>query len=214
MRPGGRECHLGSQAASGSWVEGQGGAVGGGDGLHDRQPQAEARAVAGAVGAKPLERPQQPVNLSRRHDGPAVDHRQDGLTVPGFRCDVDVAMGHVVVQCVVHEVGGQPLGQPEITRRRRRGQRRVHIQIPQPGLRAPGAEDLAGYLGEVEGLPGAEARLPAGQGEECFDELFLLGASDEDPFMGCPEGPGGGVRVGQGDLAEDPLPGQRRAQLV
>ena len=63
MPPGGRERHLGSQAASGSWVEGQGGAVGGGDGLHDRQPQAEARAVAGAVGAKPLERPQEPVSL-------------------------------------------------------------------------------------------------------------------------------------------------------
>jgi hypothetical protein len=144
MRPGGRECYLGSQAASGSWVEGQGGVVGGGDGLHDRQPQAEARAVAGAAGVKPLERSQEPVNFRWRHDGPAVDHRQDGLSVPRLRCDVDVAVGRVVVQCVVHEVGGQPLGQPRITRRRRCGQRRVQIQIPQPGLRAPGAEDLAG----------------------------------------------------------------------
>ena len=63
MAPGGRECYLGPQAASGSWVDGQGGAVGGGDGVHDGQPQAEARAVAGAVGAKPLERPQEPVDL-------------------------------------------------------------------------------------------------------------------------------------------------------
>jgi hypothetical protein len=50
--------------------------------------------------------------------------------------------------------------------------------------------------------------------EERFDELFLLGARGEDPFMGCPEGLGGGVRVGEGDLAEDPLPGQRGAQLM
>ena len=214
MPPGGRERHLGSHAASGSWVDGQGGAVGGGDGLHDRQPQAEAPGVAGAVGAEPLERPQEPVNLRWRHDGSAVDHRQDGPSVAGLGCDVDVAVGHVVVQRVVHEVGGQPFGQPRITRRRRRGQRRVHIQAPQLGLRAPGTEHLADYPGEVEGLPGAEARLPAGQGEECFDELFLLGAGGEDPFMGDPEGPGGGVRVGQGDLAEDPLPGQRGAQLV
>jgi hypothetical protein len=67
---------------------------------------------------------------------------------------------------------------------------------------------------KAEGALLVQARLPAGQREQCLDELFLLGAGREHPLMRCAEGVGGGAGVGQGDLADDPLTGQGRAQLV
>src|SRR5262245_9233244 len=101
------EADLGAQAAAGLRADGEGGAVRMGDGLDDGQAEPEALAVAGAVGAKPLEGLQQPVHGGRRDDGPGVGHRQEGAGVPGAGEDLDGAAGRVVPQRVVGEVGDQ-----------------------------------------------------------------------------------------------------------
>ena len=141
-----------------------------GDGLDDRQAEAEALTVAGAVGGEPLEGLQQPVHGGRRDHGPGVDHRQDGAGVPGAGDDLDVAAGHVVRQRVVGEVGDQAFGQPRVAGGAGRGEGAVDGELPVLCAGLPGAQDVAGQRGEVEGFPFVQAGLAAGQGEQRFED--------------------------------------------
>jgi hypothetical protein len=77
-----------------------------------------------------------------------------------------------------------------------------------------GREDVAGHGGQVEWFSVIQSGLPARQREQRVDELLLLGAGGEYSLMGGAERFDGGAGVCQGDLADDPLPGQRGAQLV
>jgi hypothetical protein len=78
-RGGTGKADLGPEPAARSRADDQGSAVGLGDRPDDRQADADALPVTEAVRAKPLERLKEPVNGPGRHDGPGVDHRQDGL---------------------------------------------------------------------------------------------------------------------------------------
>ena len=59
-----------------------------------------------------------------------------------------------------------------------------------------------------------QAGLAAGQQEQRVDKLLLFGARCQDPFMGSAERLEAGIGIGQGDLADDTLAGQRGAQLM
>ncbi len=81
--------------------------------------------------------------------------------------------------------------------------------------RGPGSVQIrAGDGSQVEELALAGAALAAGQGEQCLDEVFLLGVGGEQfPADGLP-GACGARRVGECDLKQGAFPGQRRAQFV
>lgn len=57
------------------WVDLEGCAMSLGDRVHDGQPEPDPATVACALGAIPLERLQQPLDLARRDDGPGVRDR-------------------------------------------------------------------------------------------------------------------------------------------
>jgi hypothetical protein len=79
------------EAAFGTGADAQVRMVGGGHGGHDRQAQAVALVVAGAVGPVALEGPQEPVDLGGRDRRPAVGHQQHGAPRPGAGLDLDPA---------------------------------------------------------------------------------------------------------------------------
>ena len=102
--------------------------------------------------------------------------------------------GTVVAQRVVDQVRGQPLGQPRAARRQRGAERGRNGQVPVAALGPAGSHDLAGHVGQVEGLVRVEACLAAGQGEQRIDELLLLGAGGQDPLVGGAQGVDAGRR--------------------
>jgi hypothetical protein len=57
----GGEADFDVEAAARLCVGGEGGAVGGGDRVHDREAESEAVALVGAVGAEALEGPEEPL---------------------------------------------------------------------------------------------------------------------------------------------------------
>jgi hypothetical protein len=59
----------------------------------------------------------------------------------------------------------------------------VHGQVPVLRFGLAGGQDLAGYGGQVEGLPLVQACLPPRQHEQRVDDLLLLGTGRQDPFM-------------------------------
>jgi hypothetical protein len=170
--------------------------VGGRDGLHDGESETESLAVAGAGGAEPLERLEELLDGVRWHDGAGVGDGEHGVTVHGLGGDLDSAVGCVVPECVVHEVGDEAFGEGPVARCQCCGDRRLDRHGPVVRFGSAGVDGLLGELCQVEGVADLDARVAAGQGEECLDKPFLLGACGEDPFVSCPQGFGGGVGVG------------------
>jgi hypothetical protein len=75
--PGGsgrREGDVDGQAAAGPGLCGDGGVVGGGDGLDDGQAQAVAAVAAGEARAEPLEGLEQAIDVGGRDDRPGAGH--------------------------------------------------------------------------------------------------------------------------------------------
>ena len=209
-RGGAGECHLDGQAAIGPRAGGDAGLVRVGDRLDDGQAQAQSL-VADAVGGQPLERLEEPVDGGGRDLGSGVGDGKDRAVFPALGGDVDQATRTVVPQRIVDQVGDQLLGQLRTARGGCLAERVVERQVPLPGFGLAYGEDRAGQVGQVEGLPLVQAGLSARQREQCVDEPLLFGARCQDPFMGGAQGVDAGVRVGQGDLADDTLAGQRGA---
>jgi len=184
------------------------------DGLHDGQAEPEA-AVAAAFGAvDPLERLEQPLQVGLGDDGAGVGHRQHGL--PGALLDDDVhhAVRDVVAQRVVDEVDHEAFDKIGLARRAGRRQPRAQPDAADVGVGPPGRHHLPHHLGQVERLADVQPGLAAGEGEQRVDQPFLLLAGDEHPLVRGAQGLDRGVGVRQRDLDDDPLPGQRGAQLV
>jgi hypothetical protein len=173
-----REAHFDVEAASRLRVGSDRSAVGVGDGLHDGEPETDTVAAAGAVGAESLEGLEEPLDCRGRHDGSGVSHGNDGLSAAGLGRHVDVAVGHVVAGGVVHKIGDQPFDEAGIAKPGGRAEHLVHLDRAVIGV-AAGLENLAGHGGEVEGCSPLEPRLSSREGEERFDEPFLLVPSGE-----------------------------------
>src|SRR5581483_9900612 len=71
-----------------------------------------------------------------------------------------------------------------------------------------------GDCGEVDGLAAVEAALAAGEGEQCFDEAFLLFADGEQLLTRVPVRVDAGVRVAERQLEQRTLERERRSELV
>src|ERR1035438_7349206 len=84
------------EAAFGRRVRGDDRVVGGGDGRDDGQAKSVPAAVAGAGGVQPLERLEEPVDLSGRDHWAAAGDREDGAAVPGPGGELDRAAGNIV----------------------------------------------------------------------------------------------------------------------
>ena len=82
------------------------------------------------------------------------------------------------------------------------------------GLLLAGDEHAFGDLGEVEGFPAFDPSLAACEGEEPVDEP-LLPLTEGEGFLACgAEALGGGVGIGERDLQQRALAGERGSQLV
>ncbi|MGD0068084.1 MAG: hypothetical protein ABSB76_32220 [Streptosporangiaceae bacterium] len=75
--------------------------------------------TAGARLDQTLEQPQQPGDVLRGDDRASVGHRQERPSAPGARRDLDLSVGPVVPDGVVHQVGHQSFGQPGVSQRER-----------------------------------------------------------------------------------------------
>ena len=97
---------------------GDGGVVGVGYRLHDREAQPEALGVAGAVGGERLERPEQPLELAERDGRAAVVDGDDGPVVADFGARASMwPCGDVVAGGVADQVGDEPLDEPRVAAR-------------------------------------------------------------------------------------------------
>ena len=85
--------------------------MGVGDSADDGQAESVAVWVASPVLDQPLERFEEPLGLVGWHRRSGVGDRQDGVIPPGFRADLYAAVGDVVPDRVVEEVGGHSFGQ-------------------------------------------------------------------------------------------------------
>ena len=115
---------------------GDGGVVGVGDRLDDGEAETEAVSVVGAAGVESLERLEDPLELARRDRRAGVRDGEDGATVAGVGCELDVAAVDVVVDGVAEEVGDEPLDEARVAGRVRRSNRGVEGEARR-GLRRP-----------------------------------------------------------------------------
>jgi hypothetical protein len=154
-----------------------------------------------------LERLEQPVHVAGRDHGTAVADADPDLPGRHGGRHLGPAAGPVVAQRVVDQVGHQGFDQARVARGGRRGQRGLDPDAQAPGLGAALLGDLAGQLGQVERLPLLHAALAAGQGQQRFDQAFLLVAHDQGVPAGRAERLGGSAGIGQRHLQQGPLGG-------
>src|ERR1700677_974214 len=208
-----RECDIDGQAAAGPGLGGDRGGMGDGDSPDGGQPEAVAVAVGRALAQAP-EGLEKAVDVGGLDDRPGAGHRQDGAGVAGRGGDLDVSAGDVVPDGIVDQVAGQLLDHERVTGDGSGLEVGVDVQAEVADRGAGGGQEGAGDGGQVGGLALVEAGFAAGQGEQCLDEVFLLGVGGEQlPAHRLP-GADGGVRIGEGDLEQGAFPGQWGAQLV
>ena len=207
-----RKRHLDQQATA-AGAGSRRGAVSVGDGPDNRQPQALTLAVAGAVRAQPLERLR---TAGRRLPaGPPArcwpptgrrGHRPSGA-------DLDPAARHVVPQCVVDQVGDQPLGQSRAARRRGRG--RARCQRQPPALASPAAVRPAPGAASAARSTGSRWSRPAWPRASVSSASAAPAASPDTRTRSCAARSVSAVAPasGQRHLLR-PLPRERGAQLV
>jgi hypothetical protein len=81
--------------------------VGGGDRLHDGQPEADSLAVAGAVDGGSLEGLQEPLDFAGRHRWSGVGDDEHSMPRSGVSDHLDVAAPDVVTDRVVDQVADE-----------------------------------------------------------------------------------------------------------
>lgn len=192
-------------------MEVQPGAVSSDNGLHDGEAEAEAVVLACAIAGEALEGLEKTVELVWGYDRPGVGDHECGLPVLGLDYYLDVAVGMVVPDGVVDKVRDEPFDEVDISGERSGKKERIESYPLGFGGRLAGVEDLAGDRRQVERLAVIEASLAAGQGEEGFDELFLLLAVFEEVLANRSVGLDGCVGVAQDHFEEGAFDGDRGA---
>ncbi len=115
---------------------------------------------------------------------------------------------------VVDQVGRQLLDQEGVAVEGGGLEARLDVQAKAADRGAGCGHCSAGNGGQVGELALVEAGLAAGQREQGLDEVFLLSIGGEQFLADGLPGAGGGGRVGEGDLEQGALAGQRGPQLV
>ena len=181
----------------------------------DRQPEAEAFAVAHPVAGQALEGLEQPLDLLGGHDRPGVGDRELDLAGESLA----PSPGRVRPAMLWRSALSTRFDTSRSIRRRSplngAGSSDASIWTPRAAASARACGDrLAGDRGQVDPLPRFDPALPVGQGEERVDQLLLLGALVEHLLAGRPERAGRRLRVAQDQLKQRADRGQRRAELV
>ena len=184
------------------------------DGGGDRQAEPGPAGLGCPVGAEPLEWLEQPLDLCGGHRGSGVSHPEECVPVRGSGHHLDVAPWLVVAQGVVGEVGYQSFGKTGIACDRGGNERGGNVQCQGLCALAARVEHPRRDVGQIEGLPVVQAALAAGEGEQRFDQLFLLLAYREHFLAGRTQRHRCGTGVGEGHLEHGALQGERGAQLV
>ena len=165
-RSGCSEADFNMKPAVGLAAGRDGGVVGVGDGLDDREAEPEPGRIGSARGVESLERLKDPLEFAGSDCGAGVRDRDDRSAVPALGCQLDAAAGGVVADRVRDEVGDEPFDETRIARRA--GGLEVHVEgKPVVVCRRCGG---GGDGGEVDGLVAREAALAAREGEQCFDQ--------------------------------------------
>jgi hypothetical protein len=188
-RTTGREDDFDVQAAGGECRAPHDGAVRGGDRFHDRKSEAKAVVVGSgrAVEAPSLERLKETFHFPGRDNRAAVRDPDEALAVLRGGGHIDPAIGHVVSESIVDEIGHQALSQLRVANGDGRSQRGVDAQAP--ALRLPDAvgHHLADHVGQIEELTVLQSPLATGQGEQSLDDLLLLPARGQQVLARGPQ---------------------------
>ncbi len=161
-----------------------------------------------------LERLEETLELGDLDTVTRVADRNLRPTLGDARRDVDRPSRDVVPECVVEQVRDHALDQLCVAVERRGRERGSKLEASAFGLCSAGADDRLGKSRQVERLGVLEPALAAREGQQSFDEPFLLAAECERFDTGGSQGLGVGVGIGERDLQQCPLPGERRAELV
>lgn len=206
---GSGKAHLDLEATSGSGGGYERGAVGGGDGLHDRQAESHTFAAVGAEQSESLERLKESPHLLAGDLGAGIGHRDEGAAGTSAAENLDVAAGRVVVNGVVHEVDDEAFDKTGIAKGERLGHLGAKMKTEMVDLGSCQQEHVVSYCREVERRRLIEAPFAARQREEGFDEPILLFAGDEKAFAGRAERVCGGVRVHKSRFEQGLFQGER-----
>jgi len=107
------------------------------------------------------------------------------VSVVSWCClDLDAAVGEVVADGVVDEVADEPVDEALVALDGGRGQGGVKGDVAFVRFGAAGYDGRECALVEIDAGPGREPGPPSTQGEERFDEAFLLLAGREDALVG------------------------------
>jgi hypothetical protein len=170
-------------------------------------PRPRPSPAAVAVGAQPLEGLEELVDSVRGHERPGVGHHQDRVSTESVGDDSNAAVGAVVVDRVVDEVGDQPFDEPGVSEGGRRRELGSQVEPLVPEHHAWALEDGLGHQGQIERLSTVAAGLPSSEREQRLDEPFLLGAGGEHSLVRSPERLDGRGGVIGCDLDHRPLGG-------
>jgi hypothetical protein len=128
--------------------------------------------------------------------------------------NVEAASGLVVVYRVIDQVGHHALDEAWVTCRNGLGKCDVDVDALIFGLLAAVENDAAGDLAKIERLPALDGPLAGREREQCVDQPSLLGTEVQRLLAGRSQALCVGVWVGQVNLQEGSLSGERRAQLM
>jgi hypothetical protein len=198
------------KAAAGSGVRGDGGVVGVGDGLDDREAEPDAVGTGLGLRAESFE------GLEEAREFPGWDKRagvgdgEQGASCVDPGCDFDSAVGDVVSDRVGDEVGGESLEEGWIAGRDSRLECHDAVECAQ----LVSLERLGCDRCDVDGFPPQTSALAPGEGKQRLEQPFLPLAGGDDALAHLPQSGRVCVRVSERGLRQRELEGDLAAQLV
>ena len=155
-------------------ASGQVGAVGGGDGLHDREAEPVAVGQADALVAEPPEGLEQTLQFDEWDDGSRVADRQPRAVGCGAGRNLHGAIGGVVAHRVVEQVRDQARNKGWVADRVSLVEGRIDLDAAALCVILPAVDDLLREPSEVEWLPGLDAAFAGGERQQRVDQPLLL----------------------------------------
>ena len=172
----------------------------GSDGPDDGESEPVPVLVVRPARIEPLKGLEEAVDFSWRDERSGVGHREHGLALLHPGQDFDSAVDNVVANGVGEQVGDEPFDEKRVALE---GSRRGHLVDVDPqsvDLWLEVDKGRGDEGGEVNGFVCSQPAFAAGEGEEGFDEVFLLVVGGEKFYGGGSPGLCAGVGVVERDL--------------
>ena len=148
--------------------------MGGGDGVHDRQSEAEPVTVGGAVAAGSLERLQQALDFAGGHEWSGVGDGEDGVPGPELSTHRHMATRGVVADRVIDQVADQSFEEAGVTGDRRGVDVGLNLQSGVSSVEVGAEQDAVDDGREVSRLVAVQGSFAACQGEQRLDQSVLM----------------------------------------